>query len=275
MDGFEAGTLDVGSAVGSFDLSPDGTRIAVEVDGDIWIHFAETDAPPFPLTLGDRVYRDPSWGPDGSFVYVSARGETDEESGSDLYRIRADGAGPPEVVREDEVGLIQPVVGPDGAIVFTKDLHPVGGHSDIHATVDGWTDARAVVTTDGHVSSPALSPDGRWLAYASDDDVYVTSFPEGRGRRQISNGGGRDPVWGPDGSRIFFRTETGLRVADVEASEPFRVRSIDTVPTPEISTDDRSYDVFPDGRILVKPAPPPTTALRIVLNWSLGLEGAR
>lgn len=61
----------------------------------------------------------------------------------------------------------------------------------------------------------------------------MTSFPEGTQLRQLSNGGGTDPVWAPRGS----------------------------------------YDVSPDGRLLTIPAPPPTTTLRIVLDWSYGLDG--
>lgn len=103
--------------------------------------------------------------------------------------------------------------------------------------------------------TPALSPDGRWLAYVSNEsgsaEVYVRSFPGMGSRYQVSDDGGTEPVWSPKGDEIFYRRGSVLVAAAVRAGAELEVAR----RTALFSDDDfladlthQTYDVSPDGR---------------------------
>ncbi len=83
---------------------------------------------------------------------------------------------------------------------------------------------RPVLATRGRDYSPILSDDGRWMAYVSDEtgvvEVYVSSFPDPATRRQVSIGGGSEPVWAHSGRELFFKSESGELVAATIVTEP-------------------------------------------------------
>ena len=124
------------------------------------------------------------------------------------------------------------------------------------------------------IDAPGASP--RWVAYISDEsgryEVYVQSFPEPRGKWQISTGGGRFPVWGARGEEIFYLRPDGklmvaplkLGVDSVEASAPHELFSL---PAGELSL--FPYEVTPDGqRFLVAAAPTQAREqLSVIVNW--------
>ena len=104
--------------------------------------------------------------------------------------------------------------------------------------------------------SPALSPDGRWIAYASDQtgfiEVYVKPFPNVEdGRTPVSQGGGSWPVWAPGGAELFYRTPEGLMVAAFETEPSFRVRTRGLLfkETGIFNWNwGHTYDIAPDGQ---------------------------
>jgi len=133
---------------------------------------------------------------------------------------------------------------------------------------------------------PAFSPDGRWLAYASDEtdrfEVYVRPFPAGTPAHRISTDGGGAPLWSPDGKQLFFRIAgegddftRGLMVVDVTPG------TTSTRSQPRVLFDSREldwdwplrgYDIAPDGQrfaMTTTPAdePEPVTRIQFVLNW--------
>jgi hypothetical protein len=130
---------------------------------------------------------------------------------------------------------------------------------------------------------PKLSPDGRWLAYASGRplEVFVQRFPDGGGKWQVSSGGGSNPVWSPDGREIFYQVvqqRTRFMVVPIETDPVFSagsprllfeyadVQASGTVGFP-------NYDVSPDGKtFVVVKRPPPVTEFNVVLNWFEELE---
>lgn len=124
-----------------------------------------------------------------------------------------------------------------------------------------------------------FSPDGRWIAYQSDesgpDEVYVQSFPLGGGKFQVSIGGGSHARWRADGRELYFVSGGSLVTVKIQTSPRFEA----SAPQPlfgVLTTVPRGYDVTPDGnRFLVRMRPsetreaPPAT---VVINWQAGLK---
>ena len=132
--------------------------------------------------------------------------------------------------------------------------------------------------TPAHESGAVISPDGRWLAYVSDQSgrfqVYVRAFPDGASA-VVSTDGGEEPVWSRDGSELYYRRGAGLYAVTVTgdsestASPPRLVLShpFDRNPYREFA----AYDVGPDGRFLVVTGTR-NTELEVVSNWFSELE---
>ena len=215
-------------------ISPDGTWVAVEqvVDGndDIWIKRLP-DGPLERLTSDDRVDSSPFWSPDGDFVAYS---RLDASTGRDIWQLRADGTGSPQQVLDAERDLYQGRWSPDGEwMVFRTVSGPLlpSPDDDIVGFRPG-VDSVAmplVASPEFSEQSPALSPNGRWLAYTSDRsgrrEVYVRPFPNVDSTRvTVSRAGGQNPLWAHSGNELFFvDAEAGLVAAEVEADSVFRV----------------------------------------------------
>src|SRR5262249_24567931 len=136
-----------------------------------------------------------------------------------------------------------------------------------------------VVHTEAHEKDGTLSPDGRWLAYASDasgrDEVYVQSFPVGGGKRQVSTDGGDHPRWRSDGRELFYYAGDGkLMAAPVRSGESFETGA--AVSLFEFRAGTRTiaapYAVTRDGqRFLINAAvEEPNAPLTVVVNWAAG-----
>jgi eukaryotic-like serine/threonine-protein kinase len=182
-------------------FSPEGDRLVVVLrpsataPPDLYVY--ELPAGPLTRLTYDGV-EVPAWTPDGRWILFS------RDDG--VYRVRANASAPPQqVLRAEGIWWIQAT--PAGGIVF--DLHN-GTDRDVGtASLRGDDEIRLLVEGPANERDPAVSPDGRWLAYASDEtgrrEVYVMPFgPAGRGQR-ISVVGGHNPLWSGDGRTIFFR----------------------------------------------------------------------
>ena len=130
-----------------------------------------------------------------------------------------------------------------------------------------------------------FSPDEKWVAYASNEtgkwEIYVTSFPEARGRWQVSTGGGEQPRWRRDGKELFYLSSDGkMMAAPVTIAANFDVgRPVElfqTTPRQPVSFNDQLvYDVQPDGRrflILTQMKQAENAPMSVVLNWSAKLN---
>jgi hypothetical protein len=128
-------------------------------------------------------------------------------------------------------------------------------------------------------SAPCFSPDGRWLAYVSDEsgriEVYVQPYPGPGGKWQISTEGGTEPVWNPNGKELFYRSGNKMMAVDVttqpsfSAGKPKMLFEGQYLPTPVTYPD---YDVSPDGQrfLMLKPVEQSATAptqINVVQNW--------
>ena len=193
----------------SFAVSPDGRRAAVGVGNgesghDIWIK--QLDRGPFTrLTFSSRDRR-PSWSPDGREVAFVR----DSGSGGSVFIRAVDGGGAERRLAHVDRAVQEIVWSRDGRWILLRTETGAAGNGDILAVrTAGDSGVVRIAATSFTEQQPALSPDGRWVAYVSNesttDEVYVRPFPNSDASRwQVSNGGGASPVWSPDGKELFF-----------------------------------------------------------------------
>jgi Tol biopolymer transport system component len=207
-------------------ISPDGRLVTVDAqrdDGgvDVWLAGLER-ANLARLTVGGSEQA-PIWSRDGrDVIFASVRPETD---GIDLYIVAADRSDDERRLLSREGNQFPYSWSPDGrSLIFSESQATTG--RDIWTLELGGA-ASPVLVTPFNERAPAVSPDGRWMVYVSDEagreEVYIQAYP-GPGRRvQISTNGGREPVWSGDGRELFYRSLDGrqMMVVAVEAAQTF------------------------------------------------------
>ena len=254
-------------------LSPDGTRVAVNIGGgagDVWI--CEVDRACSRLTAEGGNF--PIWTPDGTRVTFNSN-----RSGNfDLYWKPADGGGEAELLLARDGDQYPLSWSPDGQVLaFSEQAGPGSpGGSDIWILpLGGEPEEFAVTSFSEH--TPSFSPDGRWVAYRSNEsgrmEVYVRPYPGPGGRQLVSIEGGQEPVWSRDGRELFFRDNDRLMAVDVESGATF------SSGTPgflfegyDVRGGNRNFDVSPDGQRFVMVGRPESQsggpAIHVVLNWA-------
>jgi Tol biopolymer transport system component len=210
------------------------------------------------FTFGEGGERMPRWSPDGRFVTFLSSGAG---RALDLMRVPSDGTGEPELLFDYERALAQGFYGPRGEwlILRTAGASGVKGGRDILGVPPaGDTAAVPLVVTEYDEQAPAVSPDGRWLAYLSDEtgrnEVFVRPFPDtDRGKWQVSEGGAYAPLWAHGGRELFYvNRRNEMIVARIDPGPPFAVlerRALFTVPSGYArSVVQGYYDIGPDDR---------------------------
>ena len=239
-------------------LSPEGRRIAYESDGQIWIYDIETGSNT-QFTF-EGTSRGPIWSPDGLFVYfMSTRPGTE---GPDLFRKAADGASEAEQLwRRGGGELTLTSITADGSWLVVGELNP-GTGADVTLASLG-TDSvslREYLLTDWAGAEGTISPNGRWMAYTSNElggqQVFVRGFPEPIGQWRVSEGNNAsDPVWAPDGSALYYVARPNLMKVDVVTEGTFSHGQPTSLVPWSYTTGggiDIGYDIHPDGdRFLV------------------------
>ena len=200
-------------------FSPDGRRVAVEIGRDIWV--LELASGILARVTTAEINAVPEWMPDGRrLVFRSNRA-----GGRAVFNIwwqPIDGSGPAEELYAVKGGTGDGVVAPDGRSLVFTDLDPKTGPDIWMLPLAGERTSRPLVATEFNEGSPRVSPDGHWLAYVSDEsgrpELYVRPFPDGKARVQVSTDGASEPLWSPDGRRLFYRQERKLIAASVAPS---------------------------------------------------------
>ncbi len=201
----------------NFDISPDGREMAVGAgrgnNVNIWIK--QLDHGPFTrLTFGNHDRR-PVWSPDGKLVAFIR----DSAATSAAYAKPADGSGPARLLARLHRVVQEVVWSPDGRwLVLRTDNTAPGAGDLVGIRTQGDSTPVPLVATPFSEFFPAVSPDSRWLAYASNEsgnpEVYVRPFPKTRAARwQVSVGGGTSPAWSPDGRELYYIAPPGRLVA--------------------------------------------------------------
>ena len=210
-----AGTVEQAGAAGGWDgldASPDGKRIAIHLHepagGDVWI-FEAGQTTPSKLTFdASQDNASPVWSPDGTRVAFSSL----RNGKRGLYVKLADNSRNEELVLESEVPVMPMSWSGSRLIYWASDPKTSG---DIWS-VDLAGDKKpiAILQTNADERNPQVSPDGKWLAYSSNEtgrsEVYIRPFPEGPGKIQVSVDGGVFPRWRRDGKELYFMSLVAL-----------------------------------------------------------------
>jgi serine/threonine protein kinase/Tol biopolymer transport system component len=207
-------------------FSPDGNRLALEISDsrrrDIWVYEGGHDTLTR-LTFAGETNTNPVWTPDGQRIAYSSK----ENGGAyGLWWIRADGAGDAQRLANWKSPQFPASWQPDGKVLAFSQLMPDASLDIMTLSIEGneksgWKpgEPRPFLSTPFTEGTPAFSPDGRWLAYRSDEsgnnEVYVRPFPGPGGKWQISTGGGLFPKWSHNGKELFYRATTDGKIMEV------------------------------------------------------------
>jgi serine/threonine protein kinase len=289
FDGSGKQVGEVGAAAanyGNVELSPKGDRVAVDINTngnrDIWVIDIARSVPSR-ITFENSPEWSPSWSSDESrLIFASTR-----DGGTGVYSKSSSGVGSTELVFSAEKNEVPVSWSRDGRYaVFSRQ------HANAGAAYDTWLlDMSGEKKATPLVESPfdkvtaRISPDGRWIAYATNDtgmyQIVVQSFPDPNGGRwQITAQGGFEPKWRHDGRELYYLAFDGkLMAVPIKTDKTFEAGTAAPLfETPlqvgrSLSSRDRRYDVSSDGRFLIvtpmnTAGPQPIVA---VVNWMAGL----
>ena len=259
-------------------LAPDGRRAAVVIEsgsrGDVWIKQLDR-GPVSRLTFAGDYNAAPTWTPDGRLVtYVSL-----SQGRPAVRRVAADGSGGDSLLFEFDRDIHYAETSRDGRWLVVSVA--VGSDDILALRVGQDTLPRPVLAEPFDEFLPALSPDGRWLAYVSDEsgryEVYLRPFPDTHTAKwQLSTDGGTEPLWRADGRELFFRSLDRTRVLSVglgggpTAATPRVVARLPATDDFEGNPRNRLYDAAANGRFLMIQRANATDVsgdLVVVLNW--------
>jgi len=258
-------------------LSPDGQRLALAIEGTnpgLWLYDLArgtltrlTASLPIPF---------PIWTPDGKHVtFASAPGGE-----LNLYWMPADGSGAAEPLTTNENAQWPGSWSPNGRVLAFSEADPTTGYNIWVLGLQGERKPRPFLQTPSDEYGPVFSPDGRWLAYGSDEsgrqEIYVRPFPGPGGKWQISTEGGVQPAWARNGRELIYRDGDKIMAAPVETTPVFAAAKPKLLFEGHYESGvfafERNYDVSPDGQrfLMIKASEQESapTQLNVVLNWS-------
>ena len=273
-EGERLGTVGSPADTWAIRIAPDGRRVAATVLDpllrtlDVVLYDGAT-VMPTRLSLSIDADDTPVWSPDGLRVAWVQAGRA--------VMIRGAGAVLPA---ETRIRFAEPVRVTDwtrdgAGLVVSRTM--AGTREDLWLVPVGAGEPRPLVETPFADVQGVLSPDGRWLAYASDEsgqfEVYVERVrdrsPEPATRERVTSGGGSDPRWSRDGRALFFRRGSAIHVAMPALGRGQDARAATSMVV-ETRADIRSFDVAPDGRrflVNVPASPEPSPAPTLVVHW--------
>ncbi len=265
-------------------LSPDGQRLALILyEGmqarSIWLYEIGRDSlTRLPFERG--LTATPVWTPDGrSLAFVARLPEYQ------LFRGPADGSLEAEPLTEPSSYVIYANAWtPDSQTLLYTRFDPSTGNDLWTLALDGERKPSPWLRTRFNERGGELSPDGRFLAYMSDesgqDEIYIQPFPDSGARWKISTNGGTEPCWARSGRELFYREEDEMMSVGIEttpafsASKPIVLFS-GRYETSNLFTGNRFYDVFPDGEHFIMVQSDDSsgaTELNLVQNWAEEVE---
>jgi serine/threonine protein kinase/Tol biopolymer transport system component len=279
--GSPTGTVGAPGSYNNIRLSPDGRRVATDqtdLDGrrtDIWAHeLAGSAAARLTFDLGND--QTPVWSPDAEqIVFIS-----NQTGRSQLYLKNADGSGSEEEVADLGASSGNPWD-------WSRDAKYILFRKANELWYLSWPgrEAKPLSQAKWTVRNAQFSPDGRWMAYASNEtgswEIYVSPFPGVKGKWQVSSAGGQEPRWRQDGKELFYLSPDGkMMAAAVTTGASFKAGSpvalFQTHRRQPVSSQDQfSYDVRADGQkflVITKVDEANAAPLSVLLNWASEIE---
>ena len=271
-------------------ISPDGRRVAVgitESESQVWLYDLSRDTLTR-FTFEGNYNPVPVWTPDGKRITF----ESNKEGVPNLFWQLADGSGGLERLNTSENIQIPCSWSPDGKLLAFMGVNSTTGldiwvlrmgdtapgSGQVPSATSGQVrKAQPFLQTPFNEGAADFSPDGRWLAYISDEsgryEVYVQPYPGPGGKWQISTEGGTEPAWNRNGRELFYRSGDKMMAVEVTTQPAFAAGKPRMLfegryqPSPVQST---NYDVSPDGQrfLMLKPTEQAApTQINVVLNW--------
>ena len=243
-------------------FSPDGNMIVGERVNEIW-SFELTRGTSTRITSGPRATA-PIWSPDGSRIFYGS-----ERAGPwQIYSRAADGSDEERLISKADDAVLATAISADGRdLLLSLIRKETGNDIALMTTSDGRL--RPLVQGEADEVSGIVSPDGKWVAYASDEsgrnEVYVRSSSGAPGRWQISNDGGDNPRWVRQ-DEIIYQNNTKLMTAAVKTEPAISAEP----PQLLLERNIANYDIARDGRILIVEGSDPSASpgqLNVVINW--------
>jgi eukaryotic-like serine/threonine-protein kinase len=258
-------------------ISPDGRRIAVgitEQERQVWLYDVSRGTLTRLTFQGDNNLV-PFWTPDGRRIAFTSN----KEGPRNLFWQLADGSGGLERLTTSESVQLPGSWSPGGELLAFTEVNLTTGY-DIWVLRLSDRKAQPLLQTQFNESTPQFSPDGRWLAYVSDEsgrkEIYVQPYPGPGGKWQISAEGGVEPLWNRNGRELFYRSGKKMMAVEISTKPSFSAGTpkmlfegvyqlLAAISTP-------NYDVSPDGQrfLMLKPvesAQAAPTQINVVLNW--------
>jgi serine/threonine-protein kinase len=264
-------------------VSPDGVWLAVARRAtaesmNIWIKRLDK-GPSIKLTLDGQLNVGPEWTPDGKSVTFASEHDVGGKP-FQLWTTRADGSAPAVLQFREKRHVYSPRWSRDGKWLIFQTDHAQAGAGDLLGIQPGVdTIPVPLVATRFTEAAPALSPDGRWLAYQSNEsggyEIYVVPFPNTTAAKwAISSGGGTEPLWSHRGSELFYRDRSGnLVTVELKTTPAFSInRSTALFSAVEYNSYEYApqYAVGPDDQRFIMIRPVETKIpdnLVVVENW--------
>jgi Tol biopolymer transport system component len=259
-------------------LSHDGKRVAVAAGqdaGDIWIHDLQGNLQTrFSFDAADD--RTPLWSPDDRHLVFNSA----QESVGGIYLRPVSGQEPAKMVHDAQTQIALTDWSRDGRHVFFNHLVPDEGGWDIWALDMETFEATAVLASPDDQSDGSLSPDGKYLAFSSDESgqtqIYVQSFPEAAGRWMVSGdkvaGRATRPLWRGDGKELFYIRGSALMAVSVATDNGFSFGTPQYLFSLNLNSMNASYDPSQDGQQILTNEMPATNrdqvGARLIQNWS-------
>jgi serine/threonine-protein kinase len=254
--------------IGAVDVAPDLQQLAMTVEteagADLWVGDLRRGA--VSRLPSDGRSAGPTWRPDGleiAFAYSKA-------GPFNIFTRPTDGGGVPEPLLESPWNQLPTSWSPDGRLLAFTEFNPMSG-ADIWTLDVGTRERRPVVRTLFDESHARFSPDGRWIAYASNEsgpwDVFVRPADGSGPRVQVSTGGGSWPSWSIDGRTLYFSANGRAAAAAIRTGPVLSVSAPMLIPGREdlqLASGQAAAD-----RVLVRQGgiTPPRRELRVVLEW--------
>jgi Tol biopolymer transport system component/predicted Ser/Thr protein kinase len=250
-------------------LSPDGHRVVTNA-GDLWVIDVDRDIRTR-LTFEGSGNEAPVWSADGTEIIYAARDAPNERAS--IYRRRADGNGPRQLVARLSGDADPGSVSPDGRWVAVSLWTNPAAPQIWSVPLIAGEQPRSLIAGKFAAHDPRISPDGRWLAYTSNessrDEIYVVPFLGTGGKWQVTTIGGHSSRWSPDGLHLDYLTaDNTLTEVDVQTASTFAITAtrpryrLDVNP---VSSSD--YDLAADGRVIANGGEADPSPVTVVANW--------
>jgi serine/threonine-protein kinase len=264
-------------------FSPDGKQIAVAVttswSNDVWIYDIASGTSR--RLTSDGSSNRPEWTPDGKKVLFTGNGHRDQKL-DELWWQPADGSAAAErLQRAPGAGVFEGVISPDGHILAYR-INSASAPNDLwYRRLDGDTTPKPIAVTPFAEYAPRFSPDGRWVAYSSNQsgtpEVYVQAFPALGAPIPVTAAGGQTPIWGRDGRHIYYVANNQINVATVATTPTFAVGPRQELFAGAYALDagnvHANFDLAPDGQhfLLLKPTSVDAPMI-VVHDWKYELR---